>query len=120
MLGLNYDIRHAYQGDRGVCYEENGADRVGRREEFIFEVDKEVFEEVRTKGSDGNLYYIVDVLYPWALYYMINITPLIECCGEGYYNKMLFPMMRFNFEWTRVYWSISKCNCGNVFNPQWE
>lgn len=97
MLGLNYDIRHAYQGDRGICYEENGADHVGWMAECLFEVDKEAFEEVRTKGSNGNLYYTVDILYPWALYYMINITPLLECYGEGYFQKMIFPYDEIQF-----------------------
>jgi len=48
ILGLCYDIRHAYQGDRKI--------------EYINE----------------NKYYSVDVLYPWMIYYMMFFRILDE------------------------------------------
>ncbi len=43
ILGLCYDIRHAYQGDRDIEY----------------------------MREDKNKYYKVDVLYPWMIYYLL-------------------------------------------------
>lgn len=90
--GLNYDIRHAYQGDRDFEFVENGSDNVGRLAECLYQVDEEAFEQERRKGKQGNLYYSVDILYPWAIYYLINFSTMLD---NWYYleslNKLDFP-----------------------------
>lgn len=92
MLGLNYDIRHAYQGDRGVTYEENGADSIGRMAECIYEVDGDAIEKERKKGQAGNLYFTVQILYPWAIYYLLNLSVMVDdWYDEKLMKKMIFP-----------------------------
>lgn len=49
LLSLNYDIRHAYQGDRNV-----------------------------EKADDGNTYYSVEILYPLIFHYMITFENILE------------------------------------------
>lgn len=84
--GLNYDIRHAYQGNRNFEFVENGSDNVGRLAECLYQVDEEVFEQERRKGEKGNLYYSVDILYPWAIYYLINFSAMLD---NWYYPESL-------------------------------
>ena len=63
ILGLCYDIRHAYQGDRGIALVENGSD-----------VLTECTEELPLK----NLQYNVAVLYPWAFYYLFALRDMLD------------------------------------------
>ena len=70
ILGLNYDIRHAWQGDRDFEYLDNNAEGIGQLAECIYEVDHELLDSARADGKNGNLYFSVEILYPWALYYI--------------------------------------------------
>lgn len=63
ILGLCYDIRHAYQGDRGICIVENGQDLVN-------DVDDDI--------PFANLQFCVEVLYPWAFYYLFALQDILD------------------------------------------
>ena len=87
LLGLCYDFRHAYQGDRGYEAVENHAASIGGMAEILYEVPqkhKKKIQSVRSAFKNGNLYFSVDVLYPWALYYMFTLQALTE---ESYRQK---------------------------------
>lgn len=87
LLGLCYDLRHAYQGDRGYEAVENHAASIGGMAEILYEVPqkhKKKIQSVRSAFKNGNLYFSVDVLYPWALYYMFTLQALTE---ESYRQK---------------------------------
>lgn len=66
ILALNYDLRHAYQGDRNVKYVDNGMDR----------------EKASWLGLGlpplQNLVYSVEVLYPEAMYEVMGLRFLLE------------------------------------------
>ena len=83
ILGLNYDIRHAWQGDRNYEYVENHAEGIGRLAECIFEVDHDELDNVRETGANGNLYFSVEILYPWALYYL----QCFNVMTDAFYSK---------------------------------
>ena len=68
ILGLCYDIRHAYQGDRGIALIDNGQDMCG-----------DTVADLPTK----NLQFNVAVLYPWALYYLFTIQDMLD----NYYRR---------------------------------
>lgn len=63
VLGLCYDIRHAYQGDRGVCLVENG---------------RNLFSESNEDLPSSNLQFSVEVLYPWAFYYLFCLQDILD------------------------------------------
>ena len=63
LLGLCYDIRHAYQGDRGIGLVENGC-------ELLSECSKEL--------PSMNLQFNVEVLYPWAFYYLFALRDMLD------------------------------------------
>ena len=74
LLSLNYDIRHAYQGDRGTEIMENNAEATGMMAENIYEISpaaKEEFRNIRKSFSKGNLYFSVEILYPLVFHYLI-------------------------------------------------
>ena len=64
LLGLSYDIRHAYQGDRDIEIIENGMTR------DIMKLHERIV-------PDKNLYYSCNYLYPEMFYCMIAINNLI-------------------------------------------
>lgn len=66
MLALCYDLRHAYQGDRGIEMIDNGMDEM-RAEWSGVEV-----------SSYKNLVYSVEVLFPEAMYEVIGLNWLID------------------------------------------
>ena len=62
-LGLCYDIRHAFQGARGVALVENGRDLFyGCGEDF----------------PKKNLQFNVEILYPWAFYYLFTLQDILD------------------------------------------
>lgn len=63
ILGLCYDIRHAYQGDRGIALVENGS---------------ELFPEYPDELPSANLQFNVPVLYPWAFYYLFALRDMVD------------------------------------------
>jgi hypothetical protein len=65
VLGLCYDIRHAFQGDREVELVENGMDE-----------DKMKWHKIITPKN--NVYYSCNCLYPEMFYIMLALNSLIE------------------------------------------
>lgn len=65
LLGVCYDIRHAYMGDREVCFENNGLDEDTKRFQGIIAPSK-------------NVYYQCNILYPDMMYAMIGLNELIR------------------------------------------
>ena len=81
LLGLCYDLRHAYQGDRGYESVENRADSIGLMAGVLYELPQEYKNRVEAERAlyeNGNLYFSVEVLYPWALYYMFTLKAITE------------------------------------------
>ena len=73
LLGLCYDIRHAYQGDRDVELKDNA-------------FTKELSEWHEIKADSKNVYYSVDVLFTEALFIAITVPSLFED-GLAYYGS---------------------------------
>lgn len=89
LLSLNYDIRHAYMGCRGVSIEENNAEEVGMIAQGIYEIPeeaKEEFNSIQRKFKNGNLYYQVEILYPQVFHYMIALGLILD---DYYLNEWL-------------------------------
>lgn len=78
ILGLNYDIRHAYQGDRNIEFIDNNVENYGLFAQSMFVFDTTELEEKREQGKNGNVYYSVEILYPWMIYYMLEIMRALE------------------------------------------
>jgi len=80
LLSLNYDIRHAYQGDRNVKNVENNANSIGEMAGAIYELPtdaKKKFAKLRRDFSNGNLYFSVNILYPLVFHYMIALESIV-------------------------------------------
>ena len=80
MLSLNYDIRHAYQGDRGVEFQENNAENSGRMAEVIYHLPGEIAavnQARRNRGRNGNLYFRVEILYPLVFHYLVTLEAIL-------------------------------------------
>ena len=73
LLGLCYDIRHAYMGDREVVLKDNV-------------LNEDLKEEMGIKNCNQNIYYSVNVLYPEALFLALAIPNMFICC-KYYYGK---------------------------------
>lgn len=78
ILGLCYDIRHAYQGDRNVESVENNHENIAQLASCIYQLDGDSIEKERKKYKNGNLYFNVEVLYPWAVYYLFALQAVAE------------------------------------------
>lgn len=84
LLGLCYDIRHAFQGDRNTESIENNAENIGMLSSCIFQIDEQQLKKERTKYQSGNLYFNVEILYPWTLFYLFSLQNILD---EWYLNK---------------------------------
>lgn len=73
LLGLCYDIRHAYMGDREVVLKDNV-------------LNEDLKEEMGIKNCEQNIYYSVNVLYPEALFLALAVSNMFICCNY-YYGK---------------------------------
>lgn len=73
LLGLCYDIRHAYMGDREVVLKDNV-------------LNEDLKEEMGIKNCEQNIYYSVNVLYPEALFLALAVPNMFICCNY-YYGK---------------------------------
>ena len=73
LLGLCYDIRHAYMGDREVVLKDNA-------------LNEDLKEEMGIKNCNQNIYYSVNVLYPEALFLALAVPNMFICC-KYYYGK---------------------------------
>ena len=78
ILGLCYDIRHAYQGDRNIESIENNAENISQLASLIYEVDEAAIMKERKKYKNGNLYFNVEVLYPWAVFYLYALEAIAK------------------------------------------
>lgn len=78
ILGLCYDIRHAYQGDRNIETVENNHENIARLAECIYQLDEKSIEKERKNYKNGNLYFNVEVLYPWAVYYLYALQAVTD------------------------------------------
>lgn len=81
MLSLNYDIRHAYQGDRKYLAVENNAFALKNNLENIeyatgerdIELEKDYLDH-----KEGNLYFSVMILYPLIFHYLISFENILD------------------------------------------
>lgn len=81
LLSLNYDIRHAFMGTRGVQIVENNAESTGLIAESIYEISessKKEFQNIRKTHSNGNLYFSVEILYPLVFHYLISLENILD------------------------------------------
>lgn len=78
ILGLCYDIRHAYQGDRNIEAVDNNHENVGLYASCLYEFDEKPLQKERNKYKNGNLYFNVEVLYPWAVFYLYALQAISE------------------------------------------
>jgi hypothetical protein len=80
VLGVMYDIRHAFQGDREFEFVENGMDE----------------DRMRLLGfitPKKNLYYKCQVYYLEALFVTIALNDFIKLYGEKQAKSSLFPLL---------------------------
>ncbi len=73
LLGLCYDIRHAYMGDREVVLQDNGMNS-----------DKMKWHEMITPTS--NVYYSVNIMFPEAIF-VAAAVPRMYIFSSGYYGS---------------------------------
>ena len=109
ILGLNYDIRHAFQGDRNTEYMYNNSENIGMLAECIYEVDHESLDTEREKGKDGNLYFSVEILYPWALYYSMWFGNILD----NFYTDAM--RAELDFEYPEITYRIDEAQI-SLFN----
>ena len=102
ILGLCYDIRHAYQGDRDFEAVYNNAENIAMLAECIYKIDPESKESIdnnRETFKNGNLYFSVDILYPWAIYYLYVLQAITDIpCGSSWYGKLAYPYNEYQAE----------------------
>ena len=93
ILGLCYDIRHAFQGDRNIEKVENNYESIGHWIDDFYEgKDKSLLKE-RNKYKNGNLYFNVEVLYPWAIYYLYTLQYITDdCLSKEWIDEVLFTI----------------------------
>ena len=97
LLSLNYDLRHAYQGDREINIQDNNAERYGNMCQTIFEVDKETqkhFSEIHKRHRHGNLYFSVNILYPLIFHYMNAFEYILN----AWYKDEWFSKVPFSYD----------------------
>jgi hypothetical protein len=88
VLGLCYDIRHAYQGDRSVLLEENGMDR-----------DKMKWHGIITPES--NVYYECKCIFPEMVFNMLAIDKLIEVKARNLSKNRYFELTDKKVLWNK-------------------
>lgn len=86
ILGLCYDIRHAYQGDRNIESVDNNHENIAMMASCIYDIDEKATQRTRNKYKHGNLYFNVEVLYPWAIYYLY----ILQAISDDLYRTSWF------------------------------
>jgi Domain of unknown function (DUF6904) len=79
-LGVMYDIRHAFQGDREFEFVDNGMDA----------------DSMKLRGMitpESNLYYKVNVYYPEALFVTMAINDFIRLYAKKQAKSATFPLV---------------------------
>ncbi|MGI6767140.1 MAG: DUF6904 family protein [Lentihominibacter sp.] len=72
LLGICYDIRHAYMGDRDVFLEENG-------------MSEETMKWHKIIAPTHNVYYSVNILFPEAIFIAASV-PQMYIFSHSYYG----------------------------------
>lgn len=78
ILGLCYDIRHAFQGDRNIEYVGNNHEYINMPTGCGYQPNQKSIQKERNRSKNGNLYFNVEVLYPWAIYYLYVLQAITE------------------------------------------
>ncbi|MDO4384177.1 MAG: hypothetical protein Q4C18_06770 [Eubacteriales bacterium] len=73
LLGICYEIRHAYQGDRNVILTENG-------------VYKELMKQNSMILPQNNVHFSVEILFPEAVFVALSVSELYVF-GHRYYKS---------------------------------
>ena len=76
-LSLNYDLRHAYMGDRNYELEENHAEMLSDKQS-CFPENSGKYARLFEMTRHGNLQYSVGILYPLAVYYMYAVRDYLN------------------------------------------
>ncbi len=91
LLSLNYDIRHAFQGDRNYILMENNAEGIGRVAECLYELPDDFeadVQSIRSKCKNSNLYFSVEILYPMVFHYLFSLERILN----DYYSQSWFAV----------------------------
>jgi len=80
ILGVQYDIRHAFQGDREFEFVRNGMD-----------VDRMKLLEMIT--PEKNLYFKCQVYYPEALFVTLALNDFIRLYAKKQVKSAPFPLL---------------------------
>ncbi|WP_249028571.1 DUF6904 family protein [Tannockella kyphosi] len=102
LLGLCYDIRHAYQGDRNVLF-----------------VDNNMYPELQDfhdiTCSDKNAYFSVEVFFPEIIFLACSVPTLYRFCKENYGKAMdVLPAVPL----TQYYLDVANLNF--LFASVWQ
>lgn len=95
LLSLNYDLRHAYQGDRETDIQENNAEQYGNMCQIVYEMDKDTqkhFAEIHKHHRYGNLYFSVNILYPLIFHYINAFEYILNAWyKDEWFSKVPYP-----------------------------
>ena len=133
VLGLCYDLRHAYQGDRGYESVPNNAEGIAAFAECLYELPNEAKRSIskdRRLYHNGNLYFSVDILFPWAIYYLYTLQAIIDVpCSSSWFENIDFDYDEFRAEcdsaliqyFVQLLWKCVKTLLpSDVFHAVWE
>lgn len=90
-LSLNYDIRHAFMGDRNYELRSNNSSALYDSMSYydIGSSSYDNYKKLYQLTKHGNLHFSVDVLYPLAIYYMYIINDFIaELTDESFLENI--------------------------------
>ena len=79
-MSLNYDIRHAFMGDRNYELKDNNSDSLKDRQYYFTEDSGtyQKYDHLYEMTKNGNLEYSVEILYPLAIFYMYAINDYLN------------------------------------------
>ncbi len=97
VLGLCYDIRHAFQGDRNFESVDNNSENLYALASCIYETNTRKIQSTRKKYSNGNLYFNVEIHYAQAIYYMY----LLQSIAEDIYRDKWFLDDAIEYHYTK-------------------
>ena len=102
VLGLCYDLRHAFQGDRGYESIPNNADSLAAFAECLYELPADAKRSIardRRLYKNGNLYFSADILFPWAIYYLYVLQAISDApCQSSWFDNIDFDYDEFQAE----------------------
>lgn len=80
ILGMMYDIRHAFQGDQELEFVQNG-------------MDEDRMKRLGVIAPQKNLYYKVNVYYPEILFVVMAINDVIRLYAKKQAKSAPFPLL---------------------------